>query len=100
LYTAHADLMLAGHNHVYERFGPQHPLGQLVDYGAGIRAFVVGTGGNSLYRFSTPPRPSSRYRDDAHYGVLRLTLSPTSWSSAFRRTDGQVVDPATAGCWP
>ncbi|HEV3495317.1 MAG TPA: hypothetical protein VHA34_03085, partial [Actinomycetes bacterium] len=50
----------------------------------------------SLYRFSTPPRPSSRYRDDDHYGVLRLTLSPTSWSSAFHRTDGQVVDRATA----
>ena len=100
LYAAHADVVLAGHNHVYERFGPQHPLGQLVDYGAGVRAFTVGTGGNSLYRFSTPPRPSSRYRDDGHYGVLHLTLSPISWSSAFHRTDGQVVDPATAGCWP
>jgi acid phosphatase type 7 len=100
LYAARADLVLAGHNHVYERFGPLHPLGQLVAYGAGVRSFVVGTGGDSLYSFWTPPRPGSRYRDDGHYGVLRLTLAPTWWSSAFHRTDGQVVDPATAGCWP
>ena len=100
LYAARADLVLAGHNHAYERFGPLHPLGQLVDDGAGIRAFVVGTGGNGLYPFLTPPRPGSRYRDDGHHGILRLTLGPTWWSSAFHRTDGQVVDPATAGCWP
>jgi hypothetical protein len=99
LYAAHADLVLSGHNHVYQRFGPLHPLGHLADFGAGVRAFVVGTGGNSLYRFSTPPRASSRYRDDDHYGVVKLTLSPTSWSSAFHRTDGRVVDQAAAGCW-
>jgi acid phosphatase type 7 len=99
LYAARADVVLSGHNHVYERFGPMNPFGQLVDYGAGVRAFVVGTGGIGLYRFSTPPRESSRYRDDDHYGVLRLTLAPTSWSSAFHRTDGQAVDKAAAGCW-
>jgi hypothetical protein len=73
----------------------QYPRGQL----AGVRAFTVGTGGNSLYRFSTPPRSTSRYRDDGHYGVLHLTLSPTSWRSQFRRTDGRVADQAAAGCW-
>jgi acid phosphatase type 7 len=99
LYHAHADLVLNGHNHVYQRFGALHPLGRLIASGAGVRELVVGTGGNSLYRYSTPPRSSSRYRDDRHYGVLRLTLAPTSWSSAFHRTDGRVADPAAAGCW-
>jgi hypothetical protein len=99
LYAAHADIVLAAHNHVYERFGALHPLGRLGDGGAGIRAFTAGTGGNSLYRFSTPPRSSSRYRDDRHYGVIHLTLSPTFWRSEFRRTDGQVADEAAAGCW-
>jgi acid phosphatase type 7 len=99
LYAAHADIILAGHNHVYERFGPLHPLGRLGAYGAGIRAFTVGTGGNSLYRFTTAPRSITRYRDDRHYGVVHLTLSPTSWRSEFRRTDGQVADRAVAGCW-
>jgi hypothetical protein len=32
-------------------------------------------------------------------GVVHLTLSPTSWRSEFRRTDGQVADQAAAGCW-
>jgi hypothetical protein len=99
LYHARADLVLNGHNHVYQRFGALHPLGRLIASGAGVRELVVGTGGNSLYRFSGPPRSSSRYRDDRHYGVLRLTLGPTSWSSEFRRTDGQVSDRAAAGCW-
>jgi hypothetical protein len=99
LYAAHADLVLNAHNHVYQRFGALHPLGRLIASGAGVREIVVGTGGNSLYRFSTPPRSSSRYRDDGHYGVLHLTLAPTSWSSEFYRTDGQVTDPAAAGCW-
>jgi hypothetical protein len=99
LYHAHADLALNGHNHVYQRFGALHPLGGLIASGAGVRELVVGTGGNGLYRFSTPPRSSSRYRDDGHYGVLHLTLTPTGWSSAFHRTDGQVADPAAAGCW-
>jgi hypothetical protein len=99
LYAARADLVLAGHNHVFERFGALHPLGRLAAGGAGVRAFTVGTGGNSLYRFSTPPRSTSRYRDDGHYGVLHLTLSPTSWRSQFRRIDGRVADQAAAGCW-
>jgi hypothetical protein len=99
LYHAHADIVLSGHNHVYQRFGALHPLGHLGDYGAGIREFVVGTGGTGLYRFSSPARTGSRYRDDGHYGVLELTLSPGSWSSAFHRTDGRVADQATAGCW-
>jgi acid phosphatase type 7 len=99
LYAAHADLVLNGHNHVYQRFGPLDPLGRLTDYGAGVREIVAGTGGNSLYTFSTPPRASSRYRDDNHYGVVKLTLGPTSWSTEFHRTDGQIADQAAAGCW-
>jgi hypothetical protein len=99
LYAAHADVILSAHNHVYQRFGAMHPLGRLMPYGTGVREIVVGTGGASLYRFSAPARSSSRYRDDGHYGVLKLTLAPTSWSSAFYRTDGQVADRASAGCW-
>ena len=100
LYAAHADLVLSAHAHNYQRFGAMHPRGRLADRGKGIRQFVVGTGGKSLYRFaSATARTGTRHRDDRHYGVLRLTLGPTSWSSEFRRTDGQVSDRAAAGCW-
>ncbi len=39
LARARADVVLAGHDHHYERFAP-------ID---GIRSFVVGTGGRSHY---------------------------------------------------
>jgi hypothetical protein len=101
LYAAHADLVLSAHSHNYQRFGAMHPSGVLGRRGAGIRQIVVGTGGKSLYRFSSPTvRTGTRYRDAGHYGVVRLTLERASWSSGFHRTDGQVADPAAAGCWP
>ena len=44
LYDAGADLVLAGHDHDYERFAPQDADGK-ADPVRGIREFVVGTGG-------------------------------------------------------
>jgi hypothetical protein len=41
LYAAHADLVLAGHEHSYERFAPQNPDGG-ADSEHGIREIVVG----------------------------------------------------------
>ena len=50
LYEAGADIVLSGHDHVYERFTPQTPDATAAP-GRGIREFVVGTGGRSLYSF-------------------------------------------------
>src|SRR6266498_984505 len=41
LYNHNADLILAGHDHIYERFAPQTPSGTL-DTARGIREFIVG----------------------------------------------------------
>jgi len=46
LYDFNADVVLAGHDHDYERFGPQDASGR-VDVARGLRSFVVGTGGAS-----------------------------------------------------
>src|ERR1035437_911540 len=40
LYAAHADAVLDGHDHIYERFAPQTPTGVL-DSANGIRQFTV-----------------------------------------------------------
>lgn len=56
------DLTLAGHDHTYERL--------LAD---GVRSFVVGTGGRSLYEFEHPS-PFSETRSNQAYGLLELTL--------------------------
>jgi len=81
LYDAHADLVLAAHEHSYERFAPQNPQGN-PDPDHGIREIVVGTGGRS----HTPlgyAKPNSEVRDDKTYGVLKLTLSPGKYSWEF-----------------
>jgi len=81
LYDAHADLVLAGHEHSYERFAPQNPAGN-PDPEHGIREIVVGTGGRS----HTPlgyAKPNSEVRDDKTYGVLKLTLSPGKYKWEF-----------------
>ena len=47
LYAAGAEVVLVGHDHIYERYVPQNPDGQL-DRDRGIRQFIVGTGGASM----------------------------------------------------
>ena len=50
LYDAGADVIVNGHDHDYERFAPQDP-DAVEDRPAGIREFVVGTGGTTLRPF-------------------------------------------------
>jgi hypothetical protein len=58
LYDHDAEVVIAGHNHQYERFAPQDPDGRL-DNARGIRAFVAGTGGAGLYGFDAA-QPNSQ----------------------------------------
>ena len=81
LYGAGAELVLSGHDHVYERFLPQDANGKL-DEGRGIRQFVVGTGG----AYSTPfklPLENSKVRDNNRFGVLKLVLREASYEWEF-----------------
>jgi hypothetical protein len=96
-----AELFLAGHEHCYVRFGPLTWDGRLSSTGQGIRHFTIGTGGRSLicWPAGTVARPGTRYRDCGHYGIVRFTLTPDAWASAFVRTDGQIVDSVSAGVW-
>ena len=61
LYDDGADLVLNGHDHVYERFAPQRPDGT-ADPAYGIREIIVGTGGAQLLRRSASPQPNSQVR--------------------------------------
>jgi hypothetical protein len=81
LYAAHADVVLNGHDHFYERFARQDPNGK-ADPQHGIREFVVGTGGESHAKFRTIPANSQV--GNAHtYGVLKLTLRSRSYRWKF-----------------
>ena len=95
LYEAGADVVLSGHDHVYERFAPQTPEGRAAPR-RGIRSFVVGTGGAGLYGFGEP-QPNSLVRL-AKYGVLALTLERGRYSWRFLSAEGGVSDPGSAPC--
>jgi hypothetical protein len=95
LYQYGGDVVLNGHDHDYERFAPQDPLG-LADAN-GIREFVVGTGGKSLNPLNAP-EPNSRVSSASSFGVLRLTLHETSYDWAFTPATGAFTDSGTASC--
>jgi 3',5'-cyclic AMP phosphodiesterase CpdA len=80
LHGANVDIILNGHDHVYERFARQDPDGRLDD-ARGIRQFTVGTGGVSLYSFGAI-RPNSDVRASV-WGVLVLFLNATSYEWNF-----------------
>lgn len=97
LYDAGADVIVAGHDHNYQRFAPQDPNGKK-DLTKGIREFVVGTGGGSLYEFIRPAT-NIEARNDNTYGVLKLTLHPTSYDWEFIPVAGKTfTDSGSADC--
>ena len=97
LYDFNADVILNGHEHVYERFAPQTPAG-VADATRGIRQFTVGTGGRSHYTFGTI-QPNSEVREGNTYGVLKLTLRATGYDWQFVPVSGSTfTDSGTGSC--
>jgi hypothetical protein len=81
LYAANADLILNGHDHVYERYTQMDPNGQADS--SGIREFVVGTGGADHVNFITSKPATEQVRDNTTFGVLKLTLRASSYDWEF-----------------
>jgi hypothetical protein len=99
LYKAGADVVLNGHDHIYERFAPQDDKGK-PDAEHGIREFIVGTGGGGVYKFGKIAA-NSEVRDNTTYGVLKLTLSPGRYAWEFVPMPGsRFRDAGTATCSP
>jgi hypothetical protein len=95
LYNAHADLVVSGHDHVYERYALQDPTGAAAS--SGVRQLVAGTGGESLFTQLTSP-PNLQVFDQNDFGVLVLTLHASSYDWVFKRLNGSVVDSGTTAC--
>jgi hypothetical protein len=75
-------LVLNGHEHNYERFGP---IG-------GLRQFVAGTGGAKTHNFATPV-PNSERRIAGIPGILRLDLGEDGdYRWTFLDTTGTPLD--------
>lgn len=78
-----ADVVMAGHEHVYERLE--------VD---GIPYFTVGTGGAGPYAFGAV-LPESRKRVTGGFGALHVTADRTSIKFEFVDVAGRTVDTFT-----
>jgi Calcineurin-like phosphoesterase len=96
-YNGGVDIVLNGHEHNYERFAPQNPSGG-PDSTRGVREFVVGTGGRSLWGFSTV-LPTSQARSGNTFGVLKLALHTSSYDWRFVPIAGSTfTDSGTGTC--
>jgi hypothetical protein len=99
LYTAGAEIVVSGHEHNYERFAPQTALAGS-DPARGIREFIAGTGGGSLYNSeSTPPAPNLEVFNGTTWGVLKLTLYTRTYTWEFVPVaGGTFTDQGTGSC--
>ncbi|HVQ86786.1 MAG TPA: metallophosphoesterase [Actinomycetes bacterium] len=82
------DLVLNGHDHIYERF-------KKLD---GVQQFTVGTGGKNPYHVTTRAPGSEKVITD-RYGVLQLNMdSRGTYSFEFIATNGDVLDKGSGQC--
>lgn len=97
LYDNNADLILTGHDHIYERFAPQTYTGARDD-ARGIRQFIVGTGGSNHTSIASIA-PNSELRDTTTFGVLSVTLNKGSYDWRFvPEPGGQFTDAGSNAC--
>ena len=95
LVNAHADVVLNGHFHYYDRMGKMDANG--VTSPSGMREFLVGTGGDSITtKIDTFWSTHEAYV--AKFGILRMTLSAGSYSWSFVGIDNVVYDSGTDVC--
>lgn len=95
LETANVELVVNGHDHLYERFARQTADGT-AEPAKGIRQLTVGTGGAELYSF-VRTSANSEFRL-AEHGVMRLTLQPAAMQWEFLTTAGRSADQGLDTC--
>lgn len=94
LRSKNGDIMLAGHDHDYERF-------RLMGYSVnkviapdvdGMRMWVVGNSGKNLISGTPDPKHNANRLafTNQSYGVLKLTLRPTNYSWEFVKVGGNA----------
>ncbi len=89
------DLILAGHEHHYERFRRLNASGERAK--GGVISFIAGTGGKSLYGLGKVHEGSAYQLADS-FGVLRLGLRPDHFRFAFKDIHGGTPDSGKRSC--
>jgi hypothetical protein len=90
LYEAGAEVVATGHDHNYERFAPQDPVG-MSDPVAGVTQFVVGTGGTGNRAVDEPaPNSEALYTDS--FGILKFSLYSEGYEWEYITEAGSTFD--------
>jgi acid phosphatase type 7 len=91
----HADLALAAHDHIYERFQRMDAAGH--PNPTGMTSFVSGTGGEELHGLR-PRHTGSQASYNHRPGVLVLKLGSGSFAWMYKTIDGDTIDSGHADC--
>lgn len=99
LVAGGVDVVLSGHSHFYERFGPQDAIGNAMANGAS--EFIVGTGGRGLGGIADANLrlPNSEAGQSTTFGVLDMTLRSSGYDWNFLPIAGSSYsDSGTRNC--
>ena len=101
LYAAGVDILLDGHDHIYERTAPMKSGATLAsspvaDPDYGITQFTVGTGGEGHHGLVTP-LPTNQVQDDTTFGIFKLTLHANSYDWVFLPIAGSTFTDSGTG---
>ncbi len=92
-----AEVVVNGHDHIYERLAPLGPSGRL-ELDTGIRPFIVGTGGAWHFEEGQPLLTSEARAIGVH-GVIVFFLYPGRYDWRFIPVDdGSFTDSGSALC--
>jgi 3',5'-cyclic AMP phosphodiesterase CpdA len=86
MYQYGVEVVLVGHEHIYERFAPIKPNGDR-NANTGIRQITVGTGGGQHY-WIEDRQPNSVVHNTDRFGVLEMGLFPGGYSWRFAGIGG------------
>ncbi len=79
-----ADVVIAGHDHLYERLQEN-----------GLPYFVNGAGGKDLYPFKPRPAPGSVVRYNQDYGAQLIDATPQCLNLSFFSREDVLIDSVT-----
>lgn len=92
LSAGKADVVLNGHDHIYERFQPKSKDGKT------LTQFTVGTGGRVLYKLADVPSPGSAFTYNQDFGYLVMNLWPNRYDWQYKTVNGQIIDSGKGQC--
>ncbi|SMC49722.1 metallophosphoesterase [Lentzea albidocapillata] len=95
LYNAKADLVVAGHDHNYQRYALARSNG--TPDPNGVRQLLIGTGGRGFYRFGSSTAGPVEAGNDNTFGVGKLTLTATGYRSDFVPVAGRDYTDTVSG---